>query len=238
MSYDSTTEDEFTIAASEDYNTRFPPRDAKKGYIARIMGRDLKSHFAREFLPKTINVARADCPLLVEVQNGLKKGGANRRYRLFLAAADGQVARYNLDEADARWLAQQLDEGRDLAACFGVEGRISPAAAKRELVGQTIETAIDACYAAIGNLPEKDQKKVLAGLKKKLAPPVPPQAESPAVAPQPAEYVIALDQGDYYEDRGGNDWGRTTKSDASNFTQAEAERICGQLGAMAKIEKH
>jgi hypothetical protein len=30
-------------------------------------------------------------------------------------------------------------------------------------------------------------------------------------------YYIKLDQGDYFEFRGGNDWGRTSKSHATRF---------------------
>lgn len=43
-------------------------------------------------------------------------------------------------------------------------------------------------------------------------------------------YVIKLDQGDYYESRGGYDWGRTDSHRATLFSdRAEAERIASGL---------
>ena len=69
---------EFKLAGSEDYNPRFPPANAKKGYVARLTGRDLRSTFGREFLAKEIHVTAADCPLLAECQTGEKKGGHSR----------------------------------------------------------------------------------------------------------------------------------------------------------------
>lgn len=43
-------------------------------------------------------------------------------------------------------------------------------------------------------------------------------------------FIIALDQGDYYQERGGNDWGRCGKSRATTFdSRAEAEQVAAVL---------
>jgi hypothetical protein len=55
-------------------------------------------------------------------------------------------------------------------------------------------------------------------------------------------YVIKLDQGDYYQQRGGFDWGRSGIAGASVFdTEADAEkeiRRCGlkSFGATVKAD--
>jgi hypothetical protein len=56
--------------------------------------------------------------------------------------------------------------------------------------------------------------------------------------PEPRDCLIALDQGDYWQDHQGYDWGRTNKTYATRLTRTEAERLAEYLRPFgARVER-
>lgn len=48
-------------------------------------------------------------------------------------------------------------------------------------------------------------------------------------------YIVALDQGDYLEERGGYDWGRTSRAGATTYdTRTEAEAALMRVGSAGR----
>lgn len=72
------------FTAPTHWDERHPPKDAKKGYVARITGREAgPKKYAREFLGGTFTAVQGD-EGLYERQIGQQKGGATRYYHVVL----------------------------------------------------------------------------------------------------------------------------------------------------------
>ena len=170
-----------TISAVENYHPRFAPAGAKKAYLAKITGRDSGHTFARSFLAKSTDFDVADAPVLLERVNVDKKGRRDDPDYILILADGENVTRESLYKDDAMWLASQMDAGRSLSECWRDGKRVSPTAAAKVLAGQTVETAVEACWAAMNQLPEKLQKQVLAALRARVSPPrsTPAPTEAP-----------------------------------------------------------
>ena len=195
------TTTEITLTGTTDYNERFPPRDAKKGYVARITGRAVGAlKYQREFLGHEVALLEGD-EGLYERQRGDKKGGYTRWYNVILSHPEHGLILSVDCESELPKIAKLLDEGVAIADAVEVanlrpsekfEGRMifdavarTSGAAKKAAVGQTIDSAVEACWQTMCNLPEKEAKKVLAALKLRVSPPKPAAVivdEQPAVA--------------------------------------------------------
>lgn len=172
-----------TISATEKYNTRYAPAGAKKAYLARLLGRSISQTFEREFLAKSYDFDAASCPALLERVDVAKDGSRYSPDYMLLVASGEEVVQFDLEKADAMWLAAQMDAGRNLADCWNEGGRVSPKAAAKEQVAVTVTAAIESCWKMLEVLPEKEAKKVLAALKARVSPPKP--RTDPAIEAQP-----------------------------------------------------
>jgi hypothetical protein len=192
------------LTGTIDYNPRFPPRDAKKGYVARITGRASGAvKYQREFLGSEVTILPGD-EGLYERQRGDRKGGYTRWLVVIVQHAEhGLIIDSNCDEVEFAKLAKLLDEGvllvdaveiTNLRPSEKVAGRMvfdavarTKSQAKQAAVGQTIDSAVEACWAAMCNLPEKEAKKVLSALKLRVSPAKPSAApaESPPQSDEP-----------------------------------------------------
>lgn len=178
--------DTTTLHGPTDYNTRFPPRDAKKGYVAKITGRAPGAvKYARQFLGSEITLVAGD-EGLYERQIGEKKGGFTRYYIVVLHHPEHGLIRSVDCESELPKIAKLLDDGHCIADIIDVqnlrpsekiEGLMifdavarNPMAAKKAAVGQTIDSAVEACWASMSNLPEREQAEVIRALKEKMKP--------------------------------------------------------------------
>lgn len=177
---------QITLTGTIQYNEKFPPRDAKKGYVAKIKGREAGPvKYKREFFGQEVTVLEGD-EGLYERQVGDKKGGCTRYYNVVLSHPDhGLIVSTDCEEQVAK-IAKLLDDGisiedavevTDLRPSQKVEGRMVFEAVARTAsqvvkaqVGATLDSAIESCWAVLGMLPEKDAKKVMTALKAKMAP--------------------------------------------------------------------
>jgi hypothetical protein len=181
------------LTGSTDYNERFPPRDAKKGYVAKITGRKAgPMKYERHFLGQEATLLAGD-EGLYERQRGDKKGGYTRWYHVILSHPEHGLILSVDCEGELAQIAKALDDG--LAIQDGVEvvnlrpservaGRMifdakarTVAAAKKHVAAQTVDTAVEACWQAMCDLPEKDQRNVLAALKARVSPMAKAKAE-------------------------------------------------------------
>ena len=175
-----------TLAGSTEYNDRFPPRDAKKGYVARITGRAAGAvKYAREFLGSDATLLEGD-EGLYERQIGNKKGGCTRYYHVILSHPEHGLMLSGDCDAELPKIAKLLDDGvsiedavevTDLRPSQKVEGRMAFTAiartktqASKAAVGQTIDSAVAACWAAMCNLPDREAKAVLKAIKSRMTP--------------------------------------------------------------------
>lgn len=188
---------EITLAGTTDYNERFPPRDAKKGYVAKITGRAAGAlKYQREFLGTEVTLLEGD-EGLYERQRGDKKGGCTRWYNVMLSHPEHGLILSVDCESELPRIAKLLDEGVAIADAVEVtnlrpsekvEGRMifdavarTKSEAKKAAVAQTVESAVETCWQAMCHLPEKEAKKVLAALKLRVSPkPADAQPEQPA----------------------------------------------------------
>ncbi len=177
---------EIKLLGTTDYNERFPPRDPKKGYVARITGRAAGTlKYQREFLGQAVAILQGD-EGLYEKQRGDKKGGCTRWYHVVLSHPEhGLIISVDCEDELPK-IAKLLDDGitiqdavevDDLRPSEKIEGRMvftararSTAQAKQALKSATIDSATEHCWEALGLLPETGQKKVLAALKARMAP--------------------------------------------------------------------
>ena len=192
-----TKREEITLRGTTDYNTNSPPRDAKKGYVAKIKGTAAGAlRFDREFFGEKCIVTEGD-EGLYERQRGDKKGGFTRWYPVILSHAEhGLIIDGDCDEVEVRKVAKLLDQGIDIADAveltdlresennpgnwlFTAKARTSRQATKAKK-SATIGSAIEECWSVLLLLPEAEQKKVLAALKKRVSPP----KEAPANEPE------------------------------------------------------
>jgi len=179
---------EIRLTGPTEYHERFPPRDARKGYVARITGRASGAvMYAREFLGSQVTLLEGD-EGLYERQVGDKKGGCTRYYHVVLSHPEHGLMLSEDCESELPKIAKLLDEGvviadavevTDLRPSKKVEGRMTftavarpKAQAAKAAVAQTIESAVEACWAALSDLPEREVKKVLAAVKARLTPTV------------------------------------------------------------------
>lgn len=172
-----------TLQASADYGH-------SGQYVARIVGRDAKYTFAREFIGRK-GGKRGDCtnadvddPGLYEMCDVTRKRGKESRYRVILA--DGETLRVvRADKDEAMKIARALDEGRridQIVADVDWEEHtftvLTAAAAKKAAAGQTLESATAACWDILQALPQKDARKILAELKRRVNPAKPVEADT------------------------------------------------------------
>lgn len=179
--------DSLTLFGATNYNTKFPPRNAKRGYVAKLTGRAPGAvKYAREFLGERVTLVAGDDGLY-EVQTGQKKGGYDRDYCVVLTHAEHGLVKGLCDEADVAKITQRLDQGYALSEIVEVgelresrktEGLLvfsvavrTVAAAKQAFKCATLESAIESCWQTLALLPLPEQKKVLAELRKRVTPP-------------------------------------------------------------------
>lgn len=165
------------------YNERFPPKGAKKGYVARITGRAPGAlKYARDFLGSEVTVLEGD-EGLYERQIGDKKGGATRYYHVVLSHPEHGLILSTDCENELPKIAKLLDDGvpiqdavevADLAPSERTEGLMrftavarSAAKAKKAAKAAGIDDAADQCWAVLAQLGEKDRNKVLTELRKR-----------------------------------------------------------------------
>lgn len=125
--------DQITLAGRTDYNERFPPRDAKKGYVARITGREAGAvKYARDFLGLKATLLEGD-EGLYERQIGEKKGGYTRYYHVVLSHPEHGLILSEDCESELPKIAKLLDDGvaiedtvdvTDIRPSVKVEGRM------------------------------------------------------------------------------------------------------------------
>lgn len=194
-----TKREQITLRGSTDYNTKFPPRDAKKGYVAKIKGTAVGAlKFDREFFGEECIVTEGD-EGLYERQRGDKKGGFTRWYPVIVSHEEhGLIADFDADEVEVKKIAKLLDQGIDIADAveitelresenvpgtwlFTAKARTASQAAKAKK-SATIDSAIEDCWSVLSLMPEAEQKKILAELKKRVSPPK--AKEAPANEPE------------------------------------------------------
>ena len=119
-----------------------------------------------------------------------RKGKVDRYY--VVIEADGALVKLRSDKQDAMTIARALDERRPftgiVAAAKDDEGKpvyeiLSAREAAKAQQAQTVDSAIEACWAALQALPEKEAKKVLAALRARVS----PKAEAAPVAAESHE---------------------------------------------------
>ena len=177
--------EQITFVGRTDYNTSYPPHDAKKGYVAKITGRAAGAvKFEREFLGQEADIFESD-EGLYERQRGNKKGGYTRWYHVVLSHPEYGLIASTDCEGDAPRIAKLLDDGHDIHDIVvptnirphsKIEGRMvfdaweirSASAAKKAAKATTIASAAEVCWDAIQGLSKADAKKVLVELRKRI----------------------------------------------------------------------
>lgn len=184
--------DAITLSGPTNYHPSYPPRNPKKGYVARITGRATGSvKYEREFFGESVTLLEGD-EGLYERQVGEKKGGCTRYYHVLLSHPEHGLILSTDCEGELPKIAKLLDDGisitdavevTDLRPSERIEGRMvftavartkSQATAARK--SATVESAIEHCMESLAVLPAKEAKKVVAELKRRLAPPKPASA--------------------------------------------------------------
>ena len=183
-----TKREQIILRGTTDYNTKFPPRNAKKGYVAKINGTAAGAlKFDREFFGDECIVTEGD-EGLYERQRGDKKGGFTRWYSVIVSHPEhGLIIDSDCDDVEFKKIAKLLDQGvaiEDAVEIFDLEesenspgnwlflakARTASQAAKAKK-SATIDSAIEECWSVLSLMPEAEQKKILAELKKRVAPP-------------------------------------------------------------------
>lgn len=180
-----TTNTEIRIAGPTLYNTNFPPRDAKKGYVAKITGRKAgPMKYEREFMGEEAVILQGD-EGLYERQVGEKKGGCTRYYHVIVDHPEHGLMMSKDCETIVPKIVKMLDEGISIDGAIEVtqiqpservEGRMIFVAvprtvtqAKKAAKSATVDSAIAHCLEVLKLMPEKEQKAVLREVKKALA---------------------------------------------------------------------
>ena len=179
--------DQIKITSVTQYNTKYPPKNAKKGYVAKITGRAKgATKYEREFLGDEAALLPGD-EGVYERQDGNKKGGYTRYYHVLLSHPQhGLILSTDCEEAVPK-IAKLLDDGHaideiveisDLREIEYPSGRMvftatvrTAAQMKQAAKSATQGSAIDCCLDVLGQLPQAEQKKVLAELRKRVSPP-------------------------------------------------------------------
>jgi len=171
-----------TIRSGCEYNPKYPPRDAKKAYVARITGRAAGAlKYQREFLGPEATLLAGDDGLF-ERQDGERKGGYRRYYYVVLSHPEHGVIISADCEDELPTIAKLLDDGvaigeavevTDLRPSKIVEGRMvftavarTAGAARQAAKSATVESTVEHCMEALRLLPEAE--KVLAELRKRV----------------------------------------------------------------------
>lgn len=184
-------QESITLSGPTNYNTSYPPRDAKKGYVAKITGRAKGAvKYAREFLGEEATLVEGD-EGLYERQVGEKKGGYTRYYHVILSHPDHGLIKSTDCEQDLPKIAKLLDDGHAIEDIIEIQdlrpindtvpeglwkfdvGVRNAAAAKKAAKSATIDSAIESCMEVLSLLPETEAKKVLTQLRKRVSPPAP-----------------------------------------------------------------
>lgn len=175
---------EIKLIGRTDYNPKFPPRDAKKGYIARITGRVSGAvKYAREFLGSEAVLLRGD-EGLYEKQNAEKKGGSTRYYYVILSHPEHGLIISTDCEDELPKIAKLLSDGvsiddaveiTDLRPSEQVEGRMifdAVARTKSEVAkvykAESIDMVVENCLQHLRLLPPKEAAKAMRMLKQQL----------------------------------------------------------------------
>lgn len=179
--------DQITLTGSTDYHPRFPPTNAKKGYVARITGRAAGAvKYQRDFLGHEATLLAGD-EGLYERQRADKKGGYTRWYHVVLSLPDhGLVISTDCEDELAK-IVKLLDQGVAIADAVEVcdlrpseshTGRMifsararSAAEARSVRKVQSVDSAVAACWEILGALPPAEAKTVLRALRDRVNPP-------------------------------------------------------------------
>lgn len=184
-----------TLRGNIEYHERFPPANAKKGYVARIKGKAPGAlKYEREFLGSEFTAVDADDAGLYEVQTGLKKGGAERAYYVILPHPEhGLIRSQNLQLPSAMaCLTKLLDDGVPITDAVEVTNlrateshwrftaviRTKTAAQKAADAAKTEDTAT-AIRAAIAGMPPTAAAKLLRAVAKEITAPAAPAMDAP-----------------------------------------------------------
>lgn len=188
-----------TLRGSVEYHERFPPANAKKGYVARIKGKAPGAlKYEREFLGSEFTAVDAADAGLYEVQTGLKKGGFDRAHYLILPHPEHGLIRSKAlpDDAVTR-LAKLLDDHVPLADATEVTELYLPersdhyrftavirtkAGAQKAAAAAETDDATATIRAAIAGMPPAAAAKLLRAIAKELTTPA---ATATPNAPEP-----------------------------------------------------
>lgn len=157
-----------------------------KQYIAHITGRSSKFTFDREFIGRKYgkrnegSEADVDEAGLYETCDIDKRGDKESTYYVILGE-DDNLARYEISKDLAMKIAKRLDGPEQIADILTVDDEdiilLTPAQAKRRQATATLESAVEARWDMLQCLPEKEAKKVLTALRKRVSPPKPKSTE-------------------------------------------------------------
>jgi hypothetical protein len=178
---------EITLTGPVQYHPSYPPKNAKKGYVARITGRAPGAvKYAREFLGSEVTLLEGD-EGLYERQIGDKKGGHTRYYHVILSHPEHGLIRSRDCEDEVPRIAKLLDDGvpiqdaveiTELAESERTEGLMlftavprAKAAAKKAAAAAGIDDAVEQCWAVLSVLSERDRKKAITALRKRATAP-------------------------------------------------------------------
>jgi hypothetical protein len=177
-----------TLSASASYGNHGQ-------YVARITGRDNKYTFEREFLGRKTGKrgedtsADVDEPGLYETCSVGKRGKESTYWvlldcpQLGIGTKGDTMRLLEMDKSDAMKVAKALDAGRSIAQIVeiyrdttgekpvNVYRLLSERAAAKQQAAATVESAIEACWAALQSLPTKEAKKVMTALRLRISPP-------------------------------------------------------------------
>lgn len=163
-----------------------------KQYIARLVGRDPKYTFQREFIGRKsgrgdVTTATVDECGIYEICEINKKGGKESVYRIVVETIDGLVIMRaggeNLDNADPHavimGILRRMDAGESLASMLELQKDgdtwkyrvLSKAVAAHIDKARTIEEAVDSCWNILQSLPQPQAKKALVALRARVTPP-------------------------------------------------------------------
>lgn len=158
-----------TLVAKADYNQ-------KGQFIARLVGRDSRYTFSREFVGrkggKRNETTRADVddPGVYECCDvDRKKGKVSRFY--FIVQDGDKLKELRADKEDAMTVAKALDAGRKFSEIVVLDGDLyeirKPAQADR--ASGAIDKAVEECWAILSPLPSDVLAKAIKSLKDKSA---------------------------------------------------------------------
>lgn len=176
--------EQITLTGQTQYNERFAPSNAKKGYVARITGRTSgPMKYEREFLGQEADLLDGDQGLY-EKQRGDKKGGYTRWYHVLLSHPEHGLILSIDCENEVPKIAKLLDDGHQIEDIVEVtnlrpsakhEGRMvfdvqmrTAAQVRKVAKSATIDGATESCWETLCGLPAVEAKKVLTELRKRL----------------------------------------------------------------------